>query len=286
MRRVQVLQLLRWSWLLALACGLAVIGACGSGSSDESAESYWSVVVADFDGDGLMDVAASSSGDGSPPHPGTVAVFLQDRAALGRFLPPDRLAVGNDPVAMTTGDFDSDGHVDIATYNTILATSGAGVRDVSVLLQLPTSAGRFQPALSCFPVWIGPHTEAESTRCAELALPGDFRDDDVVLADLNGDGLADQVTAHFGTISSPCEAFNCSIVGARVSVALQDPASPGRYLSPTDYRGSDFISGVAVADLNRDGRPDLVIAQTGGLYIRYQDPTHPGQFMAQVRFDR
>jgi hypothetical protein len=188
---------------------------------------------------------------------------------------------------MTAGDFDGDGHVDIATYNAILATSGEGVKDVSVLLQMSAVPGRFQPALSCFPDWIGSHAEAGSAHCANLVLPGDFRNN-IVIADLNGDGLADQVVAHFGTVTAQCEAFNCSIVDARVSVALQDPTSPGKYLNPVDYpaAGSDFVAWVATADIDRDGRPDLVIAETGGLYFRYQDPSRPGQFMSPVRADR
>lgn len=274
---------------MAALCALALFTGCGSDTPEESSESYWAVVAADFDGDGWTDVSASLHARGVPPHPGTVAVLLQDRGAPGRFLAADRYPVGNDPVAMTVGDFDRDGRVDIATFNTILATSGEGVRDLSVLLQLDAAPGRFAPALSCSPDWVGPSAAEVSARCASLSLPGDFRQDalvEVVIADLNGDGLPDQVVAHFGSVSSPCEAFNCSIVGARVSVALQDPASPGRYLTPVDYPADDFVSGVAVADMDRDGRPDLVIAETDGLYIRYQDPSRPGGFLSPVRIDR
>ncbi len=37
---------------------------------------------------------------------------------------------------------------------------------------------------------------------------------------------------------------------------------------------------VAVADINGDGKADLVIAQGSGVLIRLQDPAHPGAFLA------
>jgi hypothetical protein len=35
-----------------------------------------------------------------------------------------------------------------------------------------------------------------------------------------------------------------------------------------------------VADLDGDGRNDLVIAQAAGIVVRLQDPAHAGQFQA------
>jgi hypothetical protein len=32
--------------------------------------------------------------------------------------------------------------------------------------------------------------------------------------------------------------------------------------------------------MNADDKPDLVIAQADGSFIRFQDPLHPGQFLA------
>lgn len=184
-------------------------------------------------------------------------------------------------------DFNGDGRVDLATNNAILATSGAGVNDISGLLQIATAPGRFQSAISCYPAWIGPHAAAGSPLCTTLSLPDDFRLN-TVHTDLNADGLADQVVAHFGSLSPGCDEFNCSVVDARVSVAFQDPASPTSYLSPIDYPAADsgFVTWVAAPDINHDGRPDLVIGQSNGLYIRYQDPSHAGQFMDAVLVDR
>ena len=278
----------RWPWILAVLFGLSAIGGCGGSTQSYTAgTAYWSVVAADFDGDGLTDIAGSYAADGEPPHPGYVAVFLRSASEPGRFLPSNVYAVGNDPFALTAGDFDGDGRIDLATYNAILATSGAGVNDVSVLLQVAAAPGRFESAISCYPAWLGPHAEPGSPLCAALRLPDDFRVN-TVHTDLNGDGLADQVVAHFGSLSPGCEAFNCNVVDARVSVALQDPGSPGGYLAPIDYPSADsgFVTWVVAADIDGDGRPDLVIGQSNGLYIRYQDPSHPGQFTDPVLVDR
>jgi hypothetical protein len=81
-------------------------------------------------------------------HPGFVAVYLQLRDRPGSFAAPTIYPVGNDPVAISIGDLDSDGRLDIVTANTIVATSGAGVSDVSVLLQSLTAAGQFVGAAS------------------------------------------------------------------------------------------------------------------------------------------
>jgi hypothetical protein len=39
--------------------------------------------------------------------------------------------------------------------------------------------------------------------------------------------------------------------------------------------------GVAVGDMNGDGKQDLVMAD-GGIQIRFQDPANPGKFLAPV----
>jgi hypothetical protein len=65
----------------------------------------------------------------------------------------------------------------------------------------------------------------------------------IVVADVNGDTLADIIVG--GTNA--------------VSVLLQNPASPGAFLAPTNYTVQD-ANEVAVADVNGDGLVDLVVA--------------------------
>jgi hypothetical protein len=90
----------------------------------------------------------------------------------------------------------------------------------------------------------------------------------VALSDLTGDGKRDLVVT----------------TAASVLVLLRDPAALGQFLAATNYlaTGSDYISAAWIADMNGDGKADLVIAQGSGVVIRFQDPSRAGQFLAAV----
>jgi hypothetical protein len=102
----------------------------------------------------------------------------------------------------------------------------------------------------------------------------------VVVADLNGDGKPDIAVANSGGLSGPCPP-TCNLSGS-VSVLLQDPAVPGHFAAATNYTSADQVLSVAFADINGDHKPDLVIANGGGVVIRLQDPSTPGVFLAPV----
>ena len=73
-----------------------------------------------------------------------------------------------------------------------------------------------------------------------------------------------------------------------MAVILQKPAAPATSLAPTQYlpRDGGFITGVLAADINGEGRPDLVIGQSNGLYARQQDPSPQGHFLEAVLISR
>jgi hypothetical protein len=73
----------------------------------------------------------------------------------------------------------------------------------------------------------------------------------VVVADVNGDGKPDLITANRGSLLNP---------GTTVSVLLGN--GDGTFQAATNFAaGLDPVS-VAVADLNGDGRPDLVVGNS------------------------
>jgi hypothetical protein len=72
-------------------------------------------------------------------------------------------------------------------------------------------------------------------------------------------------------------------------VLLQDPAHPGSFLAPVTYATPGSSIDVAVADLNGDSKPDLVVANlaplgTGSVSVLLQDPAHAGQFLAATSY--
>src|SRR5208337_4789407 len=109
------LRLIQTIAVLIAILALGGLVSCGAGAGEGTVvlppfNMYWSVGVADLNGDDKLDIAVSYSRvTGAPPHPGIVAIYLQDAANPGSFLLPVNYDVGNDPVALAIGDLNGDG---------------------------------------------------------------------------------------------------------------------------------------------------------------------------------
>jgi len=82
---------------------------------------------------------------------------------------------------------------------------------------------------------------------------GGFNPVSVVVADVNGDGNRDLIVAN------QCSGSDFCVGSGSVSVLLGD--ANGSFQVPLSFAsGGSFLYSVAVADVNGDGRPDLVLA--------------------------
>jgi hypothetical protein len=198
------------------------------------------VAVADLNGDGRLDFTVASRG-------------TDDLAVQLQFLPgqlpeaPDVTLGGLNPRGIVTGDLNADGLPDLAT--------AAG--DLLFVY--------FQKTPALYPP--SPDLQLGGTTLTQF--------DELVIADLNGDGLSDLASANR--------------LSKNLTVFFQ--SSPGQFsIQPDLVLGGPTITlnptFVAAADLNDDDRVDLVCANTGppsggtnldnNLMVFFQ--TSPGRF--------
>jgi hypothetical protein len=173
----------------------------------------------------------------------TLAVLLGSAAAPGTFGPAATYPTGvpgSTPREVALGDFNGDGRLDIAAANQSNNT-------VSVLLGLGAAPGTFGPA-AAYPT-------------------GGTAPEGLKTGDLNGDGRPDLVVTN-------------SISGT-VAVLLGAPATPGTFGPAVTYSagGLDTWS-VALHDVNKDGRLDLIATNNGNntIGVLLGAPAAPGTF--------
>jgi hypothetical protein len=236
------------------------------------------IVLTDFNGDGAVDVVTASGdgtvsillGDGSgafvlkgtfPAGVTTSDVVVGDLTAdgvpdvatadgdglsilagdgTGGLLSPLHLAVGERCWSIVAGDLDRDGTLDLAfTRNSWGDYSGFGVL-------LGDGAGGFSP-MAVYSTHLEPY---------ELAL-----------CDFNGDRRPDLAALSALEGSAGVDAFLGDGVGALINAC---------FVYVGDYRDTLSVSGLAVGELNQDGRDDVVTTGYRSGYIADGKVVPPG----------
>jgi hypothetical protein len=182
-----------------------------------------SVVAADVNGDGRPDLIVANTADN------TVSVLLNTTApgaTTPSFAAGQTFAVDSGPASIAAADLNGDGKLDLVVAN---ATAGT----ISVLFNT-TVPGATMPSFAA------QHSFAAGSGAGSVAV-----------TDMNGDGRLDLVIVNTGA-NSLSVIFNTTEPGDAVpSFAAQQVFGAG--IAPTF---------VAAADLNGDGKPDLVLANT------------------------
>jgi hypothetical protein len=216
------------------------------------------VIAADLNGDGRPDLAIANTG------PNLVSVLLNTTlpgSPVVTFALEQNFPSNGNPDSLAAADINGDGRLDLVVANAVNGIGG--VATVSVLLNrtpLRSNVPDFAPPQP-FPVGITARS--------------------VAVADFNGDGRPDVAVANRDSHT--------------VSVLLNTTVRGSAVVSFTPQRSFPIVvstfspSSVAAGDINGDGRPDLVLADSGSASVSVLlNTTPPGaivpSFTAQQVF--
>ena len=201
-------------------------------------ESAYSISIADVNGDGKLDLIVANGCFGSDCSTGSVGVLLGNGNGTFKKVVTYRSGAASVFGAhVAVGDLNGDGKLDLAVANTGPGC-GNGCPEGLIGILLGNGDGTFR--------------KAKTYRTGGFDAIGW-----VAIADVNGDKKPDLVVANY------C-ATECSYPPVEGSVGVLLGKGNGTFAAVKTYlSGGDGAVSVAVADLNKDGRPDILVANCG-----------------------
>ncbi|MGA2355760.1 MAG: FG-GAP-like repeat-containing protein [Terriglobales bacterium] len=193
------------------------------------------VAVADLNGDGKLDVVLATAQTVSPY---TTAISVLLGNGDGTFQSAVSYGAGGwSPVSIAVADLNGDGQPDVAVASMCFYSDCTPVKTGGVSVLLGNGDGSFQPGVlyksggGAYASW-------------------------VAIGDLNGDGQPDLVVTNM--CQSADDYGDCYPTG---KASVLPGKGDGTFETPRNFGtvGSETAS-VAIADVNGDGRPDLVAA--------------------------
>jgi hypothetical protein len=208
-----------------------------------TAPNPYGIAVADFNNDGKIDLAVTSSSSGTQS---AVGILLGN--GDGTFQTPVEYSTGSSPRGVASGDFNLDGNADLVVANAYDSTA-------SVLLG--NGDGTFQGATTY------------STGGVPIG---------VVVADFNGDGRPDFAVVNYCGNPGICE----NPVQGTVTVWLGN--GDGSFGGRADFKVGKGPVSIAVGDFNRDGKLDLVAANSYSNSVSILFGNGDGTFQGQKEY--
>ena len=212
-----------------------------------------SVAVGDLNGDGFPDIAVTSFdayGDN-----GMVFIFFQDPNNRGTFITtPMTITTLGEPSQIRIADVNKDNSNDL-----VIACQGLGNNAASDADEAAEGA-----------MVILQNSGAPGTFATPVVYPASSGVISLAVADLNGDGYPDIAMSSLYPQGS-----------GYIVTLMQDSTAPGTFLAGTLYTGLGQPVSIVIADLDNDGLPDLVTADsTSAVWYKNQSAT-PGTFVSQ-----
>ncbi|MGX1812043.1 FG-GAP repeat domain-containing protein [Nocardia sp. NPDC055321] len=199
----------------------------------------WVLRGADVNRDDKPDIVTANAGSatvGGTTHGGLegVSVLLNttpDHADAPAFTAPRQFTAGVGTLALEIADLDGDGAPEILTSNFF----DTGANGISILRNL-TPAGGTTPEFA-----------------APINLPTGAFPSLVRTVDINADGRLDLVTGDAGLPFG---------LGITVLLNTTRPDGPLTFAPPGQFLGGSVAEGLAIGDVNNDGRDDIVVSNT------------------------